>query len=193
MPAKLPAQCRYIRPNGVRCGSPALKGKTHCYFHYRFLGIKTDYYLPALEDANSIQMVIMQVVRGVMEDGIDVKKAGLVLYAMQIASQNLHRVNFQPEPKQMVLEVPLLDAADDKEAKAQTVAFTEVFTAYRLESMFAERKRKLSVPQPPKKKLVWDPRTGAVNDVEIAEDSSAETRKPATAAAGKAGPSLRSG
>jgi hypothetical protein len=28
-------QCQHIKLNGVRCGSPALRGKDLCYFHNR--------------------------------------------------------------------------------------------------------------------------------------------------------------
>jgi hypothetical protein len=51
--------------------------------------------LPTLEDANSIQMALMQVMEALLRDQIDNKLAGLLLYGLQIASSNLqHGANF---------------------------------------------------------------------------------------------------
>ena len=45
--------------------------------------------LPPFEDANSIQIALMQVVDAILHNRIDTKRAGLVLYALQTASSNL--------------------------------------------------------------------------------------------------------
>ena len=45
--------------------------------------------LPPFEDANSIQIALMQVVDALLDNRIDSKRAGLVLYALQTASSNL--------------------------------------------------------------------------------------------------------
>jgi len=45
--------------------------------------------LPPFEDANSIQIALMQVVDALLHNRIDTKRAGLVLYALQTASSNL--------------------------------------------------------------------------------------------------------
>ena len=42
--------------------------------------------LPPLEDANSVQMALMQVIDAILHNRIDNKRAGLVLYALQTAS-----------------------------------------------------------------------------------------------------------
>jgi hypothetical protein len=47
--------------------------------------------LPTLEDANSIQMAVMQVMEALLRDQIDNKLAGLLLYGLQIASSNLQQ------------------------------------------------------------------------------------------------------
>jgi hypothetical protein len=48
--------------------------------------------LPVLEDASSIQSAIGQVMSLVLQDVIDSKKAGLLLYALQTATSNLGRL-----------------------------------------------------------------------------------------------------
>ena len=45
--------------------------------------------LPPLEDANSIQIALMQVIDAILHNRLDNKRAGLVLYALQTASSNL--------------------------------------------------------------------------------------------------------
>ncbi len=87
-----------------------------CFFHKRFseerirVGAdhaKTDrtrndrrdrqtFDLPVLEDANSIQISLMQIVRMLAAGDMEPKTAGLILYALQTASHNLRRTNFEP-------------------------------------------------------------------------------------------------
>jgi hypothetical protein len=99
--------CKHVKANGEFCGSPALRGREYCYFHLTVLGrrLRTQKHimkgenhylqLPTLEDANSIQMALMQVMEALLRDQIDNKVAGLLLYGLQIASSNLqHGANF---------------------------------------------------------------------------------------------------
>ncbi|HLI62817.1 MAG TPA: hypothetical protein VKV05_05425 [Terriglobales bacterium] len=109
-------QCQHIKANGEFCGSPALRGRRHCYFHLTHIGrrIRAERLhaahaarplavpepvleLPPLEDANSIQLALMQVIDALLRNRLDPKRAGLVLYALQTASSNLaNGANFQP-------------------------------------------------------------------------------------------------
>ncbi len=66
--------------------------------------------MPALEDANSIQVALMRVMRLLLANAIPYKTAGLLLYALQTASANLSRVNFEPVGQQ-VITVPLTTPA----------------------------------------------------------------------------------
>jgi hypothetical protein len=102
MPGK-PAQCEHIKSNGVRCGSPALRGRRFCYFHYNLVGPRINV-LPLLEDGNAIQLELGEIIRSLVDERIDTKRAALVLYALQIASLNLRNVNFEPGPRKVVLE-----------------------------------------------------------------------------------------
>src|ERR1022692_4613763 len=95
--------CKHVKANGEFCGSPALRGREYCYFHLTVLGrrLRTQKHimqgenhylqLPTLEDANSIQMALMQVMEALLRDQIDNKLAGLLLYGLQIASSNLQQ------------------------------------------------------------------------------------------------------
>ena len=95
--------CKHIKANGEFCGSPALRGRDYCYFHLTVLGrrlrmqkhiMKGENHhlqLPTLEDGDSIQMALMQVMEALLRDQIDNKLAGLLLYGLQIASSNLQQ------------------------------------------------------------------------------------------------------
>ena len=87
-------RCQHIRHNGQRCGAPALRGQTHCHFHYRIQGQALDAednqpYLPFIEDASSLQFALMRVMRLVQSGLAEHKVCALLLYALQIAASNL--------------------------------------------------------------------------------------------------------
>jgi hypothetical protein len=137
------ARCQHIRTSGTQCGSPALRSEKFCYYHQenRPTSVKCymvgethstgSFVLPVFEDAYSIQAVIRQVSQFVLERRIDHKTAGLLLYALQIASSNLkHMSEEKPQPAQVVvdldrvaetpLETELNANAQASEAKSQS-------------------------------------------------------------------------
>ena len=116
-----PNRCQHIKVNGTQCGCPALRHNKLCYFHKRHHQervelnldrLKNDrarrrkvvMELPVLEDANSIQVSLMQIMRLIVAGQIDGKTAGLLLYALQTASANLPRVRFDPFIRDVVLD-----------------------------------------------------------------------------------------
>ena len=111
-------RCEHLKVNGTQCGSPALKRNHFCYFHKRWHETRivlnanrarrgrAALDLPVLEDANSIQVSLMQVMRLILSGQIDPKTAGLLLYALQTASSNLKRIDFEPVVKTCVVIDP---------------------------------------------------------------------------------------
>jgi len=110
-------RCRHVKTNGTQCGSPALKGKELCYYHEQNRPQPVELYidgerycdgqimLPVFEDAHSIQTVIRQVVQLMLTRRIERKDAGLLLYALQIASGNLKTMEAEKaKPTQVVVE-----------------------------------------------------------------------------------------
>ncbi len=63
--------------------------------------------LPALEDGNAVQMAIMRVQKALIDDEISEKKAGLLLYSLQMASSNLKNTTFTDSKKEVVTEMPV--------------------------------------------------------------------------------------
>src|SRR5881628_3785192 len=111
-------RCRHLKVNGTQCGSPALKDHRFCYFHQqrherklvinsaRARKARANISLPVLEDANAIQLSVMQIMQLLLEGQIDQKTAGLLFYGLQIASSNLKHTNFEPETKNEIVIDP---------------------------------------------------------------------------------------
>jgi hypothetical protein len=111
-----PSRCQHLKINGTQCGSPALRRNRFCFFHKRFQDeqIKVSaararrgtatFVLPVLEDANSIQIALMQVMRLLLAQQIDHKTASLLLSALRTASTNLRMTNFKPFVHEVVLD-----------------------------------------------------------------------------------------
>jgi hypothetical protein len=113
--ANYPNRCQHLKINGTQCGSPALRRNRFCFFHKRFQderiklaadrkrGVAT-FILPVLEDANSIQIALMQVMRLLVSQQIEHKTASLLLYALQTASTNLRMADFKPRLHEVILD-----------------------------------------------------------------------------------------
>ncbi len=67
--------------------------------------VTTEFVLPVLEDADSIQITLGQIMRMIVCRQVDTKSAGLLLYALQIASANLRRTRFEPYHKDVTVDL----------------------------------------------------------------------------------------
>ncbi len=104
-------QCRHIFTHGRRCGSPCLRGESLCYYHHTTRKPATNpharrsrsstFEIPLPEDRSAIQHSIGQVLQRIAANDIDPRRAGLLLYGLQIASLNLPRPqkDAKPEPE----------------------------------------------------------------------------------------------
>ena len=94
-------QCHFYQaPSGQRCGSPALKGEYYCYHHHlkhakrnqRRVLIDpeiTCMEIPPIEDRASIFIALAAVVHRLAENTIDTRRAGQMIYGLQVAMQAL--------------------------------------------------------------------------------------------------------
>jgi hypothetical protein len=102
--------CSHIKSNGEKCNAPALRKQSVCYFHYRWqkrqqrrvelggpVGTNNNsgIEIPTLESYEDIQIGIMEVLQAIVDDRVSTKRAGLMLYALQIASGNM-RIKEKP-------------------------------------------------------------------------------------------------
>jgi hypothetical protein len=99
-------RCVWIHEGGTVCKSPRLKNDIHCYAHYQMRHAKSEkLWLPALTDANAIQLAVMLVQRALIDGEISEKMAGLLLYSIQIAAANVGKTTFGQANEEMVTEI----------------------------------------------------------------------------------------
>jgi peptidylprolyl isomerase len=108
-------QCRHIHTGGLRCGSRALRQQEFCYYHHTTRRPKSpaeagrqtrrltrsgarhsSFELPNPEDRGAIQHAIGEVIRRIADDTLDPRRAGLILYGLQIAGMNLKHDRAKP-------------------------------------------------------------------------------------------------
>jgi hypothetical protein len=109
-------RCTHIKTNGTHCGSPALRGRRFCFFHKNWQGQRIalnvqpaaplSFTMPVLEDADSVRVALMQVMRLLLAGQLDPKIAGLLLYALQTASLNLRQMKLEPYRHESVVIDP---------------------------------------------------------------------------------------
>jgi hypothetical protein len=100
-------QCRHIFTDGHRCASTCLRQEEFCYYHHttrkpitnpqQRRSRRSTFHLPLPEDRSAIQSSIGEVLRRIASNDIDPRRAGLLLYGLQIASLNLPKT--QPTTK----------------------------------------------------------------------------------------------
>lgn len=117
--------CTHIKVNGIPCGSPALRGEQFCYFHKRlFHGVKVprSRLQPAalLENEEAIQVSLMQLVNALLNGTIELKRAEIVLRALNTAVRNARRVRFGIFPDDMVRDVPNYEQEPESNLPSET-------------------------------------------------------------------------
>jgi len=101
-------QCRHIFTDGHRCASPCLRQEEFCYYHHTTRRPAANpkqrrrrcstFDLPLPEDRSAIQASIGEVLQRIASNEIDPRRAGLLLYGLQIASLNLPKPQLSTKP-----------------------------------------------------------------------------------------------
>ena len=86
--------CGHRKPDGVPCGSPALRGKQFCYFHQRDLdrghqrarirrrAENLKLHFPPLETLTDVRVALFDVVDALAANCIEPQRAGALLFAL---------------------------------------------------------------------------------------------------------------
>jgi hypothetical protein len=112
-------RCRWIKQDGTACGSPQMRKHIYCFAHRQMMEARAlALRLPALEDANAIQIGLMRVQKALIEDTITTKKAGLLLYSMQLALANVGQTTFGQAKDEELAR----DTVDEEEALMEETA-----------------------------------------------------------------------
>src|SRR5712672_3945726 len=111
--ADMAPRCRWVRQDGTSCRSPQMKQHIYCFAHKQMAEARElMLMLPPPEDANAIQVGLMRIQKALIEDTISTKKAGLLLYSMQLALTNVGQTTFgQAKDEELVTET-----VDEEEA-----------------------------------------------------------------------------
>jgi hypothetical protein len=137
MPAPIPdlsrdQQCHhYQAPSGQRCGSPAIKSEYYCYHHLvrtnrqknqRILidPETTCMEIPPIEDRASIFIALAAVVHRLAENTIDTRRAGQMIYGLQVAMRAL-----EPPPSQRCRTTHAAESVSQRQPAAAAAAVSE--------------------------------------------------------------------
>jgi len=104
--AAVAPRCQHVKTNGVRCKSPAMRTLNFCFYHEKIYNPPYEESFPALEDANSVQLALLQVLNGLKYRSITLTEARVMIYALKAASINVRRTNFEPIMTPQVTEFP---------------------------------------------------------------------------------------
>jgi len=104
--ADMAPRCQWLKQDGTACRSPQMKQHIYCFAHRQMAQARElMLMLPVVEDANAIQVGLMRIQKALIEDTISMKKAGLLLYSMQLAMTNVGQTTFgQAKDEEMVRE-----------------------------------------------------------------------------------------
>jgi hypothetical protein len=115
-------RCRWVRQDGTSCESPQMKKHIYCFAHRQMMEARAlALSLPAPEDANGIQIGIMRIQKALIEGTVSTKMAGLLLYSMQLALQNVGQTTFGQAKTQDLVRTTV----DEEEALRQDLFTTE--------------------------------------------------------------------
>jgi hypothetical protein len=114
-------RCQWVKQDGTACRSPQMKQHIYCFAHKQMAEARElMLMIPVVEDANAIQVGLMRIQKALIEDTISMKKAGLLLYSMQLAMTNVGQTTFgQAKDEEMVRETVDEDEAFREKAVSQ--------------------------------------------------------------------------
>lgn len=96
-------QCHHIFPDNHRCGSPRMRNEQFCYYHhdsrrpvvapYERIARRSTFSVFTPTSFRSIHESLGEVMSRIAANDIDPRRAGLLLYALQLATSNLHNAH----------------------------------------------------------------------------------------------------
>ncbi len=86
-------RCSIVKADGQPCRAPAIKDQSYCVFHARAAQTQQQVQMQVgvLEDPESMQITLKQIMEQVVSKRIDLRDAAVLLRAVQIAGSTLKR------------------------------------------------------------------------------------------------------
>lgn len=128
-------QCTHVKADGLRCGSPALRGQSFCYFHHHSPDHRPRtqarvVQIPFPENAAAIQVAIHNVMLAIIDRRIEERRASQLLWALQIAAGQGRQLPFNNSilMSRTVTELPDYELEELKEKEEERRILAEVRT-----------------------------------------------------------------
>lgn len=97
-------RCEYRKSGGQMCRAPKMRGQKYCCMHLAMEAARpTKFSLPALDDANAIQVAITKGAQGLVDGTLEEKRATRLAYFLQLAMSNVGKVDFEPAEEEIGL------------------------------------------------------------------------------------------
>ena len=115
---------------------PALKGEQFCYFHQNAIrSVRRPrqsrlHPIALIEDEESIQYALMEVINALMKNTIDLKRATSILSALHIAVKNDSRVKFEVQGMNSVRQIPEYAPPPDNTDPSETAEIDLPYNAW---------------------------------------------------------------
>jgi hypothetical protein len=111
-PEPLVPVCEHIKDNGVRCGTPAIRGRHFCYYHSRahrphaIVG-EYNYCAPIPESREALQIAVAHVLQALSNGKLERKVANSMFYGLHLATKILRmpETAAKPAPPDVVREI----------------------------------------------------------------------------------------
>ncbi len=149
--------CNHVKANGACCESPALKNELYCFFHKsarertkrlrRAARLQLPLQLPVLEDQETIQLAIGDVLNALLAGHIDHKTAGLLLYGLQTAAGNAQHLRFETFKSDRVYEEYHNQEEESLEREIQQEIAAEQVAAPEAQPIVAEKAKPVLPPK----------------------------------------------
>jgi hypothetical protein len=107
--------CRHIFTDGHRCGSPAIRRQNFCFYHraarpaVSMNGRPSYFPMPLIGDRAAIQNAIFEILNRASSGDIQYREAATLLYGLQLASNNLNRIETAIPTTEPLVEETIMD------------------------------------------------------------------------------------
>ncbi len=112
-------QCHHVKDDGLRCGSPALRGQDFCYHHDkvhnpRLLPGQKSFQFGALEGSASLALLVRNILQSYHDGLLNERQTRMYLYGLSVAAPYACRVGYV-YPRNVTSELPpAMQALRDK-------------------------------------------------------------------------------
>ena len=105
-------RCNHVKTNGERCGSPALRNQSFCYYHKQLRRPASTNRIPHFETPAAMSITIRNIVQMLLSKRIDPKTATAAFYGIQVAG-NLDTGTPYVDEEECVTEEPVEDVNEE--------------------------------------------------------------------------------